>query len=126
MASTPLEQDPKLQRTPVVRDSTFHRSVADTGLVLDYGRDMELAFLQVGPAVSARLKTGEGDVQEEGYEMEPAVTEVSRVRMSRTSALAMAMMIIEELVEDGKIDRVGFSEQIEALFSRHQSTNEQD
>jgi len=111
--------DESTRRLKVVRDPTFHRSVADTGLVLDLGRDLEIAFIQFGAEVQHHISVGDEDDEQEGFEMAPGMTEVSRVRISRPSALTMAMMIIEALVEDGRLKEEGFLKSVKAMFDRH-------
>jgi len=90
----------------VIRDSTFHRSVADKAVAFDLGRDFELSFLQVGPAVLQRITRldDEGEEESEKFELEPQLTEVSRVRLARPSAFTLAMFIINKMAENDELD----------------------
>ena len=90
----------------VVRDSTFHRSVADKAAAFDLGRDFELSFLQAGPAILQRVVQldEDGDEESEKLELEPQLTEVSRVRLARPSAFTLAMFIINKMAENDELD----------------------
>lgn len=84
----------------IVRDATFRRSVADRGLVLDLGRDMEIAFLQAGP----NLVSVTDHEDSEGVALDPVLTETSRVRVPWPSAVDLAMNILREGVGKGSIN----------------------
>lgn len=84
----------------IVRDATFRRSVADRGLVLDLGRDLEVAFLQAGP----NLVSVTDHDDSEGVALDPVLTETSRVRMPWPSAVDLAMNILREGVGKGAIN----------------------
>jgi hypothetical protein len=122
----PGEEDNGFRRIEVVRDATFHRAVADTGLVVDLGRDMEISFLQSGPSITARkVRKDSDDNDEEGYELSPIITEVARVRINRPSALVMALMVIENLAESRSIKRTAFLDQIRSIFEKHDDPDEE-
>ena len=107
-------------RVEVTRDITFSRHAADVGLVIDLGRDVELAFLQFGPCVSARVaKNDEDGDAVEGYEFSPGTTEVARVRMAGASAIQLSLLIIDRLVESRKVDTEKLKETIYNMFSSH-------
>lgn len=84
----------------VVRDVTFSRSVADRGIVLDLGRDMEIGFLQVGPNLIQLADHGET----EGLSLDPVLTETSRIRLPWPSALDLAMNVIREGIGKGAVN----------------------
>ena len=92
----------------VVRDETFMRAVADHAVVYDLGRDIELAFLQVGarPLLRADL----GDAYE--FTSEATIAEVARIRVSPPGATRLAMSILREQVAK---DRVHVDKIIESL-----------
>lgn len=97
-ATKDLETEPGRMR--VVRDVTFTRCVADRGIVLNLGRDLEIAFLQLGPNLVTL--TDHGDT--EGLAMDPVVTETARVRLPWPSGLDLAMNVIREGIEKGAVN----------------------
>jgi len=90
----------KIDELKVVRDRTFSRCVADRGIVLDLGRDMEIAFLQAGPNLVVLRDLGET----EGLALDPVLTETSRVRFPWPSAMDLAMNIIREGISKGTVN----------------------
>ena len=84
----------------VIQDGTFTRSVADRGIVLDLGRDMEFSFLQAGPQLQSITDIGDA----ESIATEPVYAETSRLRMSWPAAMDLAMHVIREGIEKGNVN----------------------
>lgn len=96
------------QRTPkvgereiieVVRDSTFHRFVADEALMTVLGRDLEVGFLQYGPIYETQTDHGEYEMTES----KRVVTEVARMRIAYGDFLNMVMNFLHTGIADGKL-----------------------
>jgi hypothetical protein len=86
--------------TPVVRDSTFHRAVVDTALVIGLGQSVEISCLQSGIALNAIHQLDEG-VKMDGDQV---FTEVLRLRFSWPAAVMMAMNVLRAGVSSGTIN----------------------
>jgi hypothetical protein len=106
----------------VVRDSTFARGIADRGLVLDLGRDMEIAFLQTGPNLSSI--TDHGDT--EGVALNPVFTETVRMRMPWPSAVDLAINIIREGILRGSVNTGGILDAIKSFEEEQRSEESSD
>ena len=99
---------PKAAPTEIVRDSTFSRAVADKAIVLDLGRDVEIACLEAVPElVNIRNKA-----QVEELETRPVLTEVVRLRLPWSSALSLAIELLgtgiskDMIMVDGLLDAI--------------------
>lgn len=120
------ELDDVENKMEVTRDRTFSRHAADVGLVIDLGRDVEFAFLQFGPCVSARIaQTDEDGDPSEAYQFAPGTTEVTRVRMAGASAIQLALLTIDKLLESGKLNGPKLQEAIDAMFANHVSESDE-
>ena len=97
----------------IVRDSSFARGVADRVIVIDLGRDLELACLQVGPVLTAF--TEEEDA--ERYDGSPVYTEVVRLRLPWYGAVGMAMQILEQGIRTDKVHGHKIAESIAELVA---------
>lgn len=87
------------QPVNIVRDNTFTRAVVDKVVILDLGRDVELACVQIGPVLTSLQ-----DMEiHEKVDMTPSLTEVARLRMSWPSAVSMAMHVIEQGITSDKL-----------------------
>jgi hypothetical protein len=98
LAKKPAPKSQAEDKRPVVRDSTFTRAVADHVLVMNLGRDYELAFLQGGvepKSIAFFERGGKGGIRIENGQV---MTETVRVRMSPESAAEMAMHILKNLI----------------------------
>lgn len=84
---------------PVVRDNTFTRASADRLISFNLGRDVELAYIQYGPAIKECI---DRDHSEE-FVMKNVMTEVCRIRMSFPSAFEAAMSFIKESLSDERV-----------------------
>jgi hypothetical protein len=96
--ATNLESSPR-NTVRIVRDSTFHRFVADEALAALHGRDLEVGFVQYGPLFTSR--TDFGDYEE--TKNEPAMTEVARMRMSYAAFMSFAMDTLREGILEGRV-----------------------
>lgn len=97
-------------RLNVERDVHFVRFSADSSLMINLGRDVEISFLQNSPSMSAQLESEDG---QEGYELEPKILEMARVRLAPNNAVALAFYILDELSQTGKMN----PELLESSFS---------
>jgi hypothetical protein len=98
LAKKPASKSQAEDKRVIVRDSTFTRAVADHVLVMNLGRDYELAFLQGGAepkSVAFFERSGRGGIR---IENAPMMTETVRVRISPESAAEMAMHILNNLI----------------------------
>lgn len=93
---------PLLERRPVESCSTFARSVADVGLAINLGRDVEIAFLQASPRIAAILSPDGADDQQ-GFDVQGSLIEVARIRMAPAAAMIMATMTMEVLIKAGRV-----------------------
>lgn len=75
MSESEATDEPKQAR--IVRDSTFCRFAADRMIVSFLGRDLEVAFLQMGPLFHTLLDSE----HDEEFQAEPSLTEVARMRI---------------------------------------------
>lgn len=101
---------------PVVRDAGFVRLVADTVVVVDLGRDFELALVMVGNPISEITRHETDEALGFSSKTRPEVTEVGRVRMSPFAALNMSMNVIAKLIKSGQIDTELLSTSIEEMI----------
>lgn len=82
----------------IVRDSTFHRFVADRVIVTDLGSEIEVSFLQIGPEhIHVEIN---GDVEE--FTSKPIFTEVARMRSDHSTFLNALMSYLKTGVDAGK------------------------
>ena len=96
----------------VTRDPNFVLVSADNVLVIDLGRDLELALLREGPAIIERAEMGEGSERTVGYEMAPALWEVGRLRLAPATGVVLALSILNELAPSGRMNK----EKLRATF----------
>jgi hypothetical protein len=108
---------PKSVPTPIVRDNTFSRAVVDKTLVMDLGRDMEIACFQVGPELAHVNNTAKG----EEFDAPTVLTEVVRLRLPWNSAVNLAMNILQPAIAKDMIEIDGFIKAIDGLRSKAQS-----
>jgi hypothetical protein len=109
----------KEQTIGVVRDTTFSRSVADSVAVVHLGRDMEFSFLQEGQIVTSVVNSIEGDHATAKFlNLEPAITEVARIRMSPQSAMMMSLHIFEKLIPTGMVDTEALSQALKNMVAK--------
>jgi hypothetical protein len=107
----------KAKPTLIVRDNTFSRAVVDKTLVMDLGRDLEIACFQVGPEL-VRLSR---NTKVEEFEAETVLTEVARLRLPLASALGMAMSILQTGIEKDMVNVAGLIETINGFRNKPQS-----
>lgn len=103
----------------VLRDSSFFRAVADKAIVFDLGRDIELAFLQLGPMVLRHRRQIDEDSGQEGFDLENTVSEVCRIRTSPQCASTLAMLILNELAQANKLSKEKLLSAIDDIFSEN-------
>ena len=121
MAKTPAQKKGTEDKFPIVRDGTFTRVVADNILVMNLGRDYELAFLQGGPELNSVAffeRNGKSGLR---IEPTPVMTEVVRVRMSPDSAAHMAMHILENLILANQVVNDMVLDNIKEMISNAQT-----
>ncbi len=96
--------EPKVIDTEIRRDHTFFHGTADSGVVVDLGRDMELGFLRIGPRPSLKRLTVDGDEESTRIKFEPDTIEIARVRLAPAVALQICMTLLERLKEGDHIN----------------------
>lgn len=101
----------------VTRDSTFSRVVADRAVILDLGRDVELAFLQMGPSIVEILDHGDS----EEVNLDPKLTEVTRMRMPWYGAVDTAMHILRTGISKGSVNVEAVVEAIQRMGQEFKS-----
>lgn len=111
----PTAKKPARPQAIVVRDETFHRTVADKVVAIDLGRDVELAFLQGSPTVKKLI---DWDEDNEQVQLEGGLREVARVRVSGPVALNIAINLIDTLVSAGKVKTAAMMETINQIAAR--------
>lgn len=103
----------------VTRDSTFSRAVADRAVILDLGRDVELAFLQTGPAIVEILDHGDS----EEVSLDPKLTEVTRMRMPWYGAVDTAMHILRTGISKGSVNVDAVVEALQRMDEEFKAQN---
>lgn len=116
-----------LDQVPVERDSCFVRCVADEGVPIGLGRDMEFAFLQFSPKIHSKsTRVVDEETEEEGFALSPALTEVVRVRMGPHQAMAFALAAIDSLLKSGRVNLETFEKSITEMVAGAKSTEGQE
>lgn len=88
---------------PIVRDATFTRVTADQALVVNLGREYELAFLQNSPQIKTMTIVLQDEGGMSGFERDSVMTEVVRVCISSDGAAQMAMHILQSLIRANQV-----------------------
>lgn len=105
----------------IVRETSFARVVADHVLVMNLGRDYELAMLQLGPRpTTMAFFESDGKIVNQSQFTQMA-TEVVRVRMSPDSAAQMAMHILENLINANQVVNDMVLDNIKNMISNAQT-----
>lgn len=110
---TPKKKAPRPE-VPVIRDATFHRAVADKAIVIDLGRDVELALLQGSPTVKKMIDL---DEENEQAQLEGGFTEVVRLRLAAPVAFNIAVNILDTLVRAGKVKSAGLLDLVSRMVA---------
>ena len=106
---------------PIVRDATFTRVVADSALIMNLGRDYDLAFLQHSSEPrSIAFLNNEGKMGVRSTST-GVVNEVVRVRMSPESASQMAMQILDALIKANQVVNEMVLENVQKMIANAQS-----
>lgn len=116
------KNSPRPAPTKVVRDGTFCRAVVDQVVVIDLGRDMELACIQFGPELVSITDHGE----HEKIDLSPVLTEVARLRLPLASSVALAMHILEKGIRADKIRGDNVVESISGWVAEMKDSDETD
>lgn len=99
-SASPLS-DPRIDGDRrIVRDATFSRAVVDDIVPLPLGRDIELSCLQYSPIFNAMIDKGDHYVPD----VEVVYAEVARIRISVSEAIELAMSIISQGIQTGKVN----------------------
>jgi hypothetical protein len=117
--ATPTKSKAK-KAVDIVRDATFVRAIADRAIVLNLGRDVELAYLQIGPTITSMEDHGD----REQLNMNPSVTESVRLRMHWSTAIDSAMLILNEASEAGKLNNAELLKYVQENFQNEKSESE--
>ena len=104
--------------TPVVRDVALFRGVTDKPVIIDLGRDLEIAFLQFGPRVISHFNTEVGDKEIERVGLASEVTETARIRMAPSVLAELAIKSITVLIRRDEVDVDGLKSAIDAISAR--------
>lgn len=107
----------------IVPDPNFIRVVADAAMTFFLGRDLEMATLAVSPSIYHEQSFEPLSAPENTPMTRSAITasnqfvETARVRMSPPAATAIAMNILQTLLDHGQIDEAGLRTQVEAMIT---------
>ena len=88
-------------RAPIERDPTFSRHMADVAFAYSVRRDIDLAFVAMGPELFEEIDDAESGRR--AVYAEAGRSEVARVRMHAGAAVALAMDILREAIPAGKL-----------------------
>lgn len=104
---------------PIIRDPSFVRLAPDMTLIIDRGRDIEIAMLVQGPdpAFQAAGKTLTESYEMSETRMRASYSEIGRVRLTAGQTLNLAMNVIEANLKAGRVNVVGFRTALEALLA---------
>lgn len=110
---------------PIMRDNTFARATADNAVVLDLGRDVEIAFMAVSPTpVTNRLTISPGGEERElsAVQIQNSMYEVCRVRMNPDAIELLATQLLVRLIESGE----SIDDFVAAARRTHSATHKSD
>lgn len=113
--SDPRESEKNIA-VPIERDANFVRISADAALVIDRGFGHELSFVVHGPDPETQFVDENGTLV--SVSLQPSFTEVGRVRLTAPTALQMAMTVIEQSIERGRIEIEGFREAVNDMLDK--------
>lgn len=114
-------EDEEIATLPIVRDPTFVRITADQTLVIDRGSEVEIAMLVQGPDPISFGNGGKRDGKMHyRVQMSASYSEVARIRMDHEPAVGMAMNIVRQNLEAGRIDVAAFRAAMIALADEHE------
>lgn len=102
----------------ILRDVTFSRGIADRVVVIDLGRDLELACLQVGPVLTSFTDGADAD----RFDGDPVYTETMRLRLPWYCAVSTAMEILEQGIKTDKIHGDKIAESLAEWIADSEST----
>lgn len=121
------EATAELDQVPVERDSCFIRCVADEGVPIALGRDIEFAFLQFSPKIHGKsTRVVDEETEEEGFALSPTLTEVARVRMGPHQAMAFALATVDSLLKTGRVNIEALEKSIAELVADARSVEAQE
>ena len=94
-----LEVNRKIDVSPL-----FVHLVADAVIVLDLGRDVELALTRITSRPVERHEVKDEESERYRIKFEAGVAEVARVRMAPEVAIQLAMQVLLKMIDDDRID----------------------
>ncbi len=101
-ASEPADREPETVgpggSMPVVTDPNFLRTFADQTLVMDLGRDTDIAFMAVGAMLRSVEGLGDDERESADVSARPQLNEVVRVRLSPSTAATLSMQIMQQMI----------------------------
>lgn len=115
-----MSDDAEIPKVPIRIDPSHGRHFADSGYAYFLGRDVEIAFVQRGPALFQPAEPDDDGVTR-GIFAESARSEVARVRLPMNGSLNLATDILEEVLSSDNFRSKklrkrlqGFIEQLDA------------
>lgn len=111
------------QSVAIAQDPNFIRVMADAGVAFFLGRDLELAALAVSPNVNhpqsfENLPAPEGiSLGRQAVAASNQFVETVRIRMSPAAASAIAMNLLQALLDHSQIDESQLRAQIDAMIT---------
>ncbi|HEX8127222.1 MAG TPA: hypothetical protein VF548_16725 [Allosphingosinicella sp.] len=105
----------------IVRPATFVRLLADDAVVVDLGRDIEIACITVGSPLTRQvtIPSEDSDIVRSQIETSDELSEVGRVRMPPFVALNAAMNILDNLIGSDQVDIEALKQAIDGIIAKH-------
>jgi hypothetical protein len=120
----PVEQSGSAQALPINRDGRFVRIAADDIIVIQRLLDVQISLIAEGPDPVEQDMPGRKlngfPVQE--VQFEHSYTEIARVGLPSAKAFSMAMNIIENAVESGRISIPVLRDRFLAMLAEHEKS----
>jgi hypothetical protein len=97
------------------------RLLADDAVVVDLGRDIEIACITVGSPLTRQvtIPSEDSDIVRSQIETSDELSEVGRVRMPPFVALNAAMNILDNLIGSDQVDIEALKQAIDGIIAKH-------
>jgi len=102
--SSEMDDSELMAMTEITRSPNYVHMAADSALLIDLGRDVEIAFLRVSPRPVGQRRAARESEEAVQVRFASEANEVGRVRMSPFGAIQIAMTTISKLVAAGHVD----------------------
>jgi|TARA_R110002050_G_scaffold291463_1_gene445943 hypothetical protein len=110
-----MTEELQSQKITITPSTGVQRFAADVSLAFDLGRDLEIAHLVRSPKILAESKTDEG----EGYALDNSLTELCRIRMSPANGVVLALHILDEISDSGKLNTESLRQSVEKIIAKN-------